>query len=98
MLMKITKRRQIGTTTKQILEAPRDAVYVWVNDVTGYPKYLAQKLGRTDLKVVPLSWLTGRSWQGFQKSVVVDHAVDKTAFTVRHYDAFYYLQARGLLS
>lgn len=70
--------RGTGRTTKQMLDAPQGAVFVWCNSDTYYPKALARKLGRIDLRVQPLSWLThknvvGRRFTGF----VLDHAIPK---------------------
>lgn len=67
--------RRTGLTTKQMLTAPEDAVYVWVNNVLEYPRILARELGRTDLTIVPVSWLDVRSVAGRTfTGVVLDHA------------------------
>lgn len=75
-----SSQRQEGRTTNQMLKAPIGAVYVWCNGDLYYPKQLARRLGREDLKVVPPSWfdpinvlkqrLTG---------LVVDHATSPHA-------------------
>jgi hypothetical protein len=86
--------RQMGRTTKQMLDAPKGAVFVWCNSALTYPKILAHGLKRDDLTVLPLSWLEPRNVMGRQfAGVVVDHA--------GHYDnqaheALYYLRARGV--
>lgn len=67
--------RQTGRTTNQMVEAPPDSVFVWVNAHTGYPRDLAARLGRKDLRVVGPDWLNaGREGMTYRGSVVVDHA------------------------
>lgn len=62
--------RQTGRTTRQIQNAPRGALYVWVNERLHYPR----ALGRGDLEFVsPASMghrLTGRR----SGDIVIDHA------------------------
>lgn len=70
--------RQIGKTTRQMLDAPKNALYIWCNDILNYPRYLALYLGRDDLEIVGLSVLRegggnklkGREFTG----VILDHA------------------------
>lgn len=65
--------RGSGRTRAQMLVAPNNAVFIWCSDHVDYPKALAHKLLRADLKVVPLSWL---DWPPGDKNitgVVVDH-------------------------
>jgi hypothetical protein len=69
--------RGTGTTTNQMLGAPAGSVYVWCNDHLDYPKRLAKKNNRTDLRIVPVSWLDrDHNWRGLDlEGVIVDHAV-----------------------
>jgi len=88
--------RQTGCTTRQMLEAPIGAVYVWCNNTLTYPKVLAHGLQRDDLVVKPLSWLEpqnvcGRDFVG----VVIDHAVPLGGWQVQ--DAMRYLRGHGVL-
>jgi hypothetical protein len=69
------KKRGSGRTTKQMHEAPKNSVFVWANADLHYPKKLAEKLGRTDLKIVGPNWLLN-GWRGVQLSgLVIDHFV-----------------------
>lgn len=64
--------RQTGRTSRQMKDAPQGAVYVWCNNVLRYPKDLANRLGRTDLKVISLDGLE-EAIIGTRNHVVVDH-------------------------
>jgi hypothetical protein len=67
--------RREGTTTQAMLRAPHGAVYVWSNEATAYPRQLAEKLGRHDLKIVGPDWLRFGSWHGTEPSgIELDHA------------------------
>lgn len=71
--------RGTGRTTEQIVNAPLGSVYVWCNGVMDYPRCLVRRLNRTDIKVVPPSWITSDNWRGKElKGVVVDHALKLT--------------------
>lgn len=54
--------RRTGRTTTKMTEAPRGAVYVWLNSILDYPKSLAKKLGREDLVIVSLDQLLREPW------------------------------------
>lgn len=66
-------------TTKQMLDAPRDAVFVSCHArATDYDRDLARKHGREDLKIVEPSWLD-HGWYGkVLTGIVVDHAARLT--------------------
>lgn len=67
--------RRTGETTRQMLEASRDALYIWCNDNLSYAKALAQHLGRGDLQIFGLSALNGDKLRGrVFTDIVVDHA------------------------
>lgn len=69
-------RRQ-GTTTRQMMNAPQCALFVWPVADLSYPKALAHYLGRGDLLIAGPSALydEGRRWAGrLLSGVVVDHA------------------------
>lgn len=56
--------RGSGKTTRAMLAAPKDAVFIWVNHHLDYPKRLAKYLGREDLQIVSPNWLSDKRWQG----------------------------------
>jgi hypothetical protein len=64
-----------GRTTKQMLEAPRRAFYVWYSSAKAYPNALAKHLGREDLTIVAPAFFgyKGRG-RGLKVNIVVDHA------------------------
>lgn len=65
--------RGSGRTTKQMLQAPQGALYIWVNDHLYYPKELAKELGRDDLTIISpnlLGYQRGRQYP----AVILDHA------------------------
>lgn len=72
--------RSIGRTTKQMQEAARGAMFVWVNDFLHYPKRLALLLGRTDLEIVSPGFFDteGRVLGREFMEVVIDHAARLT--------------------
>ena len=64
---------------QQMLDAPQEATFVWVNYHLGYPRELAYSIGRKDLKIVAPSWLTINNIRGREFSgIVVDHAAQLT--------------------
>lgn len=65
-----------GTTTGQMQNSPKGAVFVWVNHHLDYPRQLARKLKRDDLKIVSPEWLSDpMRWAGLELSaLVLDHA------------------------
>lgn len=80
--------RGTGLTTKQMQDAPRDAVFVWCNSHVSYPRALAKALDRADLVVRPLSWLELRNVMGRTfPGLVVDHAaqLDDNSREALHY-------------
>ena len=73
------KKRGAGRTTKQMQAAAKNSVFVWHHHSTEYPKELAKKIGRTDLKIVSSGWLW-YGWQGKELSgLVIDHYVFEIA-------------------
>ena len=90
----MSEGRGTGRTTEQMRAAPEGAIYVWVNSVLAYPKGLAHHLGRSDLEVVPESWLEPKRVRGLTRPVVLDHALKIARPDQR--GALSYLQRRGL--
>ena len=69
--------RQTGRTSRQMMEAPPGATFVWNNSMLDYPRSLAADLGRTDLIIRPRSWLDPMRVRGLRGlTVVLDHAIE----------------------
>jgi len=67
--------RRKGNTTIQMTSAPYSSIFIWVNSNLGYPKLLASKIGRNDLDIKPLSWLSIRNIEGREfNGLIIDHA------------------------
>jgi hypothetical protein len=65
-----------GETTRRMLAAPADAIYVWCTQDRRYAVDLAHYLGRTDLKIVrPDPHSLQAAAAGSRRQVVVDHAL-----------------------
>ena len=69
--------RKMGKTTRQIENAPPNAIYIWVNADVNLPKRIAKRLGRNDIRFVSPSWIE-HGIRGLGKPVVVDHATRLT--------------------
>lgn len=82
-----TSIRGTGITTEQMKKAPKDAIYVWVNHHFDYPRALARKLGRDDLRVVSPSFLEPFRTDGLLRSIVLDHATILTRRQCEEYEA-----------
>lgn len=63
----------IGTTARQIREAPKGAVYVCAGfDQAHYLK--AKQTDRPDIRFVGLQWLVSETWRGQRlPAIVLDH-------------------------
>lgn len=71
--------RGTGRTTRQMLDAPNGAIYIWCNgDIAknGYPDALKKFLKRDDLVLYSIQFLENRGWRGLSTTIVVDHACD----------------------
>ncbi len=85
------RNRGTGITTRQIKEAPLNAIFVWCNQELTYPAALASRLGRQDLKIVaPSTVLAPGFWDGRSGPIVVDHAF----YHVRGFKDVCYLEER----
>ena len=72
-------QRDSGRTTRQMREAPRNAVYVWHHEILAYPRGIEREINRNDLTIVGPSWLDGHALQGrINYGIVVDHAAQLT--------------------
>lgn len=86
--------RQTGLTSRQMLDAPAGAVFVWCNSNLGYPKALAVAVGREDLDVRPLTWMEMRNVAARKVTgLVIDHAA---ALSGKGYEALMYVRERGV--
>lgn len=74
----MTEKR--GTTTRQMLDAPQDSIYVWPDHHLAYPATLALLLDRTDLRIVSPGWLTPEHILGEHPlpTIIRDHAAQLT--------------------
>lgn len=72
--------RGSGRTTAQLLAIKPGGVFIWCNDLIHYPKALAKKLGREDIKIYPLCNLENtHKFVGMKVSeIIVDHAATLT--------------------
>lgn len=72
----MVEERRTGKTTQQMLDAPKKAYYIWPNKALGYPRALAQSLGRKDITVCTVDFFGPRSGKGrgLRVDIVVDHA------------------------
>lgn len=68
--------RQTGRTTRQMQALPQGAVFVWVNGQLSYPKALARRIGREDLRIVGPSWVEQGQYRGMDlPEIEIDHAI-----------------------
>jgi hypothetical protein len=93
------RKRAEAATSKQMLEAPRNAVFIWpVGHSIGYAEALARHLGRFDLDIVSFWWLFAKRWRGDRRAVVLDHAA-RRFMSPAHEQAWFhcceYLKHRG---
>lgn len=67
--------RQTGRTTQQIKDAPLCAVFICANhQAARQVQRMAAELGRSDLKIKPLSWLRRENLLGYRDiKIVMDH-------------------------
>jgi hypothetical protein len=86
-------KRGSGRTTRQLLAAPLNAVYICCGSYSiNYTKRLCHSLGRSDIRVRPPSWL-GDSCRGLRCPVIIlDHA---TKLSEEQSYAFYLMNSRG---
>jgi hypothetical protein len=83
--------RQTGKTTRQMRAAPKGAVFIWCNAQLDYPRILAKRIGREDLRIKSPTWLE-RAYLGHEYLfIVVDHAARLTG---RQYEGYYHAIAQ----
>ena len=88
-------KAQAGRTTCQMLAAPQDSTFVWCDNRLSYPRRLASDLGRNDLTIRPLSWLSFRSVLGrLPVHVTIDHFVAAAMLNLEQLKVLNYLQSR----
>ena len=66
-----------GLSTRQMLDAPKDAVFICPSvRAIDYFRLMARTINRIDLKMVSPYWLEKDGWMGLDLSgIIVDHAV-----------------------
>lgn len=92
------KHRGQGTTTRQMLDAPNGALFIWPNVDLSYPKALSRDLGRSDLIVMGPAALQDGGYRlaGMRLSAVIaDHAC---ALDEQDLDALRNIEARWVRS
>lgn len=77
------EERADGKTTRQIKDAPRNAIYIWCNHHIDYPVALTRALNRRDVVVRSPSGLPERLF-GIRLPVVVDHAANLPLDVIRY--------------
>ena len=66
---------QIGTTTKQMESAPKNAIFIWNDNNLVYAKHLARELKRNDLTIVSKNWITKQNLRGkIFSGIILDHS------------------------
>jgi len=84
--------RGTGITTKQLKEAPKNSIFIWLDNHLSYPKRLCFDLGRKDIEVVQPSWIESDRWRGrVFGGIIVDHA---TILTNKQYDILAEIKSR----
>ena len=79
--------RRPGKTTSQMLHAPHGSVFVWLNGQLDYPKRIAQRIGRDDLRFVSLEMVRRGALRGLRLTgLVVDHAAHPEKQTAQALD------------
>lgn len=68
----------LGSTTKQMITAPKNAIYIWEDDYPNYARELAKHLKREDLVVIPAKALRDAAIKDLRDTsepIVIDHAL-----------------------
>jgi hypothetical protein len=86
--------RGTGRTTKQLMNAPENSVFVWCNDDISYPLRLARNMCRDDIEVKPLCWFKENNICGRRMQICFDHAV---ILTHKQEELYKYLLTRSLV-
>ncbi len=75
-----------GITSKQMKNAPRNAIFVWPNILLDYPQKLARSLNRQDLQVVSVQWLCNRKFKDREfPCIILDHTCRLSKTDWSHY-------------
>jgi hypothetical protein len=83
--------RGAGRTTRQLELLPQGALFVWCNGALGYPRDLARKLNRTDIRIISPNGLFDPGLRGVEWSAIdLDHA---TRLTSRQWELYVRLAA-----
>jgi hypothetical protein len=83
--------RGTGETMRQLKTLPKDALFVWLEGNTHYPKQLCKFIERTDIRVVSPDWVLNGNWRGQTfTGMVLDHAYPWGKRSSREDSAFAY--------
>jgi hypothetical protein len=74
-------QRGTGRTTRQMQALRKGGYFVWLHSNIYYPRQLALKLGRGDIKIMSPEWVLNRRWEGLKlPDLVLDHAMHTVNF------------------
>lgn len=63
-----------GTTTNQIINAPENSVYLWMNGDIAYPRTIAMKYNRNDITFMSVYMFFRYQYHGgYCRYIVADH-------------------------
>lgn len=89
--------RRSGRTTRQMLAAPKGAVFIWCTEFLHYPRLLAEQAGRKDLMIVSKLCLTKEidTLDGMEFSgLVLDHWNNAGGLTEQEREGWRKLKAK----
>lgn len=85
--------RGTGLTSQQMLAAQPGALFIWCNQCLDYPRDLAAKHNRRDLRIISPRQLGDHNLRGLELTgIVVDHAAIES-MTDKEWRELHYLQA-----
>jgi hypothetical protein len=74
-------------TSKQLIDAPLNAVFIWPTNNIRYPVELAKHLGREDIQIERKSWLGGYTFYGLMLTgIILDHSIRLIDLSLRERD------------
>jgi hypothetical protein len=86
--LQITETRGTGVTHSQLENCPKGSIFIWCTNDTWYPKRLAAKIDRGDIRVERASILDGNDWQKYLgmelPAVITDHALQMNSERFRN--------------
>ena len=76
-------------------DAPQGATFIWCNNTTSYPRDIARRVGREDLRIEPLDVLlrgNGDRLRGRDNGIVLDHYASELMMA-EHWRGWHELEA-----